>query len=200
MKKGFTLIELIISLGILSFVIAIIILFSNYFFQGYQFTFQENQIVSETQASIRSMTREIREMRDSEEGTYPLEYAGDREIIFYSDIDGDHQTDRIRYFTSGKELKKGVTYPSGNPPGYDLASEKIEIITSSLKLSSDSIFTYYNGSWPSDTANNPLSINSRLLNTRLIKISLALDTNENSGPDSHMLNTSVQLRNIKTNL
>jgi len=52
-----------------------------------------------------------------EDGSYPIAWAGDKEFIFFSDVDGDGQTERVRYFLgsakSGNETKQCVTYQNG---------------------------------------------------------------------------------------
>ena len=44
------------------------------------------------------MVKEIREARTSDDGSYPIEKARDKEFIFYSDIDKDGEVERVRYF------------------------------------------------------------------------------------------------------
>jgi len=44
------------------------------------------------------MTKELREARMGDDGSYIIEKAEDYEIVFYSDIDKDGDTEKVRYF------------------------------------------------------------------------------------------------------
>jgi hypothetical protein len=54
--------------------------------------------IDEARKGIETMVKEIRMAKEGENGAYPIEYAGDKEFIFYSDIDGDGRVERVRYF------------------------------------------------------------------------------------------------------
>ena len=96
--KSFTLIETIIAFSIFSLIMAalsgsILMLYRTH---GYQW--QQSLAISEARRGIETMAKEIREAREGENGAYPIEYTGDKEFIFYSDIDNDGKTERVRYF------------------------------------------------------------------------------------------------------
>ena len=98
MKKGFSLIETLSS--VLIFVIVfgtlITVIFSLYRINDY--AFNQAIAINEARQGIQTLVREIRGARDGEDGSYPILKAGDRELIFHSDIDGDGKTERVRYF------------------------------------------------------------------------------------------------------
>jgi hypothetical protein len=62
------------------------------------YQWEQSLAISEARRGIETMVKEIREAREGENGAYPLEFAGDKELIFYSDIDNDGETERVRYF------------------------------------------------------------------------------------------------------
>jgi len=98
MKKSFTLIETIITIFIffvLMLAVSEIILI---LYKTYSYSFQQAMAVSEAKRGIETMVKEIRSAREGENGAYPIEYAGDKEFIFYSDIDHDGRIERVRYF------------------------------------------------------------------------------------------------------
>jgi len=199
-KRGVTVIELLLAMSVF---ILIILGFYSYVIRGYRsVTFGTEQIdaIREAEIGIQQLTREIREASTAEDGSYALELAGDQEIIFYSDIDQDVYTERVRYTLNGTILEKGVTEPSGDPLTYNLAQE---IVTTAVKYVNNQtmpIFTYYNQDYPYDTENNPLPAPARLIETKLINIMLRVNVTPAVAPNDFDVQSDVQLRNLKTNL
>lgn len=95
---AFTLVEAIVTIFIFSLLMAAIFgsIFILYRTHGYEW--QQSLAISEARRGIETMVKEIREAREGENGAYPIEYAGDKEFIFYSDIDNDGRVERVRYF------------------------------------------------------------------------------------------------------
>jgi len=123
--KGFTLIEIFIVILIVGFLAGVIIFFvtslSNYR-MFFMFTVGSER---EIDMMLSNIAREIRTMNYSSNGAYPIEYASTTSIIFYSDLDNDGLTERIRYYLEDNILKRGIIKPSGIPPTYDQTNEKI---------------------------------------------------------------------------
>jgi hypothetical protein len=132
-------------------------------------------------------------------GAYPLAVTEDNQLIFYADVNGDEQVERRRYYVENDILKKGIVEPSGNPPDYVLDSEKTAIVVEHIDLSKLPLFTYYNGNWPGDAPNNPLSYWERPLETRLIKITIPLVISDANGEHLYQAESMVQVRNLKNN-
>jgi prepilin-type N-terminal cleavage/methylation domain-containing protein len=141
--RGFTLIEILIVMFIIVFLVGVIIFFvislSNYrtFFL---FTMGSEK---EIDIMLTNIAREIRTMNYSSNGAYPIEYASTTSIIFYSDIDNDGLTERIRYYLENNILKRGIIKPSGTPPSYNQANEKIWNMVYNVE---DFKITYYDES------------------------------------------------------
>lgn len=90
----------------------------------------------------------------------------------------------------------GLTPTPGPEP---LAFERV--VADYVSNGSASIFTYYNGNYPGDTTNNPLIAAERLLETRLVRVSLSI--NPSSGPvgaQAVSIENLAHLRNLKDNL
>ncbi len=193
-QKGFTLIEVLVSSAIL------IILAAG--FLGLQYITSQNQLsawrnylsIESANNAASSLSRELRDARASELGTYPLEVANDQEIIFYSDIDYDDIVERVRYTLSGTNLIKGVTEPSGDPVSYPPSSEKVRILTDIVRNASYPVFYYYNSDWPSDTANNPLPGSDRIAETRQVKIRLVTNSRSDQPNFDYTLESDVKIR------
>jgi len=115
--KGFTLIETLVVIAIFTLIMgaitgAVVILYRTH---GY--TWQQSIAIDEARRGVETMVREIREAKVGDDGSYPIKKAEDKEFIFYSDIDGDGETERVRYFlgtvVSGSQIQECVTFANG---------------------------------------------------------------------------------------
>lgn len=190
--KGFTLIESLVTVAI--FVLAlgatVGLVLGLYRSQGY--TFQQAQAIEEARNGIEIMVKEIREARGGDDGSYIIERADDFEFIFYSDIDKDGDTERVRYFVEGTDFRKGVIEPSGFPLEYT-GEEKISILSKYVR-NQPPIFHYFDGDL------QELPAPARLKDTKLMRVYLVVNVDPNRPPQDFVLESDVQLRNLKTNL
>jgi len=199
-SKGFTYTEVVISLGLVVTVIALVI--------GLQARLGENQafllktyLATETaNSTVSQIGRELRTMRQSERGDFPLATTDDQELAFYSDVDFDGVTEKVRYFLEETELKRGVIDPSGDPVEYPAENERVKTVAEYVRNGSQPVFYYYNEDWPEDQVNNPLTTPTRLNETKLIKVFLQINLEEDQPERDFILETFVQLRSLKENL
>lgn len=107
MKKGFTLIEVIVTISIFTIVLIAISSLVTTMYRTHGYAFQQSIAIEEARRGVDTMQKEIRRARQGEDGSYPIEKASEKEFIFYSDIDGDGKTERVRYFigTINSEIK-----------------------------------------------------------------------------------------------
>lgn len=116
-NKGFTLIETLVAIGVFSLVIAATMGFIIISYQTYGFSWQQSVAINEARKGIETMVKEIREANTSDDGSYPIELAMDKEFVFYSDIDKDGEVERVRYFlgttNSGSLSQDCVTFVDG---------------------------------------------------------------------------------------
>ncbi|OGM60922.1 hypothetical protein A3A75_02425 [Candidatus Woesebacteria bacterium RIFCSPLOWO2_01_FULL_39_10] len=193
-NSGFTLIEVLVSAAILV-ILAVGFLGLQYIISQNQVTVWRNYLsIEDANFSLSIMARELRDMRQSDTGAYPLEVANDQEIVFYADVDYDGEIERVRYTFSGTDLTKGVIEPTNPPVSYPSGSEKVRVITDIVRNASDSIFYYYNSDWPTDTVNNPLPQASRISDTRQIKIILKTNPKANDANNDYILESDIRLR------
>lgn len=198
-KRGFTIIELIISLTILGAITYVISTFQTDVFSLN--TNLQNNLNAQLDARhlIKQMVAELRKTTQSSIGSYAIESASSTAIVFYSDVNNNGSVDRVRYFTSGSTVKKGVVTPSGNPLSYNLNSEVVTTLVSDLVSSSTlPVFQYYPSTYEgtSSPMTYPLSIQS----VRLVKITLIIDRDPNRSPVPIVVTSQVSLRNLKDNL
>ena len=99
--EAFTLIETLVVILIFSLVLWVVFSLILMFYQNYDYIFNQSVAINEARKGIEIMVKEIREARVGDNGSYPIELAGEKEFIFYSDIDKDGDTERVRYFLGG---------------------------------------------------------------------------------------------------
>ena len=97
-------------------------------------------------------------------------------------------------------MSKGIIEPVGFPVSYPPANEKIVEIANNVRNQTLPIFYYYNGDWPQDTVNNPLLPPARVSNTKLIRVYLRLNSEENEPNRDFILESYTQIRMLKENL
>lgn len=116
-EKGFTLIETLVIIFVFVLIMGALSSLIVRGYRNYGYILRQSIAVNEARKGIRIMVKEIREARSGDDGSYPIEKAQDKEFIFYSDIDKDDETERIRYFlgstNSGSETKECVTFNTG---------------------------------------------------------------------------------------
>ncbi len=200
-KSGLSLMEILVALGILLLVTALVWMFvkQSYFFQS--FVFEQSTSINEAQRGVETLVKEAREAMPADTGAYPIESADKFELIFYSDYDRDVTVERVRYFLSGSDFIKAVTEPSGSPLVYSPQNEEQTIISRYVRNTQDEpVFTYYNGDYPDDTEHNPLPTPADPLALRLVHIRLKINAIPDKAPKEFILESDVQIRNLKDNL
>jgi len=188
-KQGFSLIETLTYIFIFSLISLVVSELILMIYRTKSYTFQQAEAIAQAQKGINVMTKEIREARTGEDGSYLIEEANDYQFIFYSDIDKDGKVERVRYFLDGSDFKKGVTEPTSWPPEYLPENEEVYVLTSYVR-NTPPIFRYY------DADLNELPPPARLKDTKLMKLTLVINVNPNRPPQDFTLETMVQLRNI----
>jgi type II secretory pathway pseudopilin PulG len=208
--KSLTLIETLVTIAIFALVMGVV---SSFIVMGYRtqsYAFQQSRAIAQARKGIETMVKEIREAKGGDDGSYIIEKADDFEFVFYSDIDNNGKTERVRYFIEGTDFKKGVIEPTGWPIRYPLENEEVFILSQYVR-NQPPIFKYYNGDWLGEAycqanptakvcLDNPLPTPTRLKDTKLMHLYLVINVNPNRPPQDFELISDVQIRNLKTNL
>ena len=114
---AFSLIETIVAIAIFALIIGAVTGSIVMIYRTHRYTFQQSTAIEEARRGIEVMVKEVREAREGENGSYPIEEAGDKELIFYSDIDDDGKVERVRYFlgviSSGSQTQECNSFSKG---------------------------------------------------------------------------------------
>lgn len=199
-KPAFGLLETIITLAISSLLAVAIGSFIVSSYKTSRFAEEQREAIVSARRGIDTMVQEIRSARAGEDGSYPVQAAEDFSFTFFGDIDGDARVEKVRYWLEGSDLKKGVIKPSGTPVAYPVNTETVRALSPYVHNGAAPIFRYYNGDYPGDVINNPLPTPTRLVQTKLMHVFLEINVDASRAPNSFVLESLTQLRNLKTNL
>lgn len=196
---GFTLIEVVVVIGIFGLISGgVITLVSSVFVQSSK---QGESIADTDQARKLSnkLTQELRNAVYGENGAYPLNSAGNQEIIFFSNVDSDDEVERVRYYLQSGVLYKGIVQPTGSPYSYNPAQEVAEKVQSSVANNSTPLFYYYNDSYDGITG-TALTQPVNVAQVNFIKLNLILSNKAASSNVTYTVTGGSSIRNLKTNL
>jgi len=199
-KQGFTIIEVTVSAFLMVILGISIFALQKVIGDSQLFAFTNYTNVDEANYSVSQMAREIRTMRQGQNGSYPIISGTDNDFSFYSDIDFDGESELVRYWLDGGTLYKSVIDPVGFPAVYPPENAIVRPLSDNVQNGADPLFLYFNDAWPEDSVNNPLPTPVDLAEVRLIRISLNIRSNDNVGTRGYLLNTNVAIRILKDNL
>ncbi len=193
-KKGFTLIEVLIVIAIISGIVTMISLFSFNITQFQFFIGKSLDVEGETQGAFKIINPELRSIGPSSTGSYPIASAASSSFSFYSDIDNDGIFEQVRYFLDGTTIKKGTIKPGGAPLVYNQANEKITEVVHNV--TSSNIFYYYDKNYDG-TNGSPLGYPMNLSAIRVVKMVLTVDDNPNAQPGPLIVSAIMNIRNLR---
>ncbi len=155
---------------------------------------QDVQILS------RRFLVETRSAVPSEVGAYAIQTASSGEFTFYTDADDDGMIERVRYFVSGTELRKGITNPIGNPLTYTGATEQVRTVVRDVAATTTPVFTYYGATYSGGASSTPLTVPVDVSQVRLIQLTITVDADATQPPEPAVFSTQVTFRTLKDNL
>ncbi len=195
-SAGFTLIETLFGISIFIVIVVALTLLSRNIWVYNTFVSASLNNVDMGRNTIKTFSKEIRTASTSDTGAYTISTATATTFTFYSDIDNDGLKERVRYFLSGTNFRKGVIKPTGSPLSYVVGNE---VVTTMLQnVTNTSVFEYFDKNYDGTTA--PLSSPVTISSIRLVKATLSTDKDPNRSPGITTFSTQVSIRNLKDNL
>lgn len=199
-QKGFTLVEVIVTIAVFTvFIFGVSTILSDIFTKSNQ-QLSSLSNIDQARSVLSTFTNEIRNAVTGSDGSYPLNQAGENQIIFYSNFGAPNSAiERMRYYISGGALYKGIVLPAGSPLSYNLSSETTRVVVSGVSNGSFPAFYYYDGNY-NGTGNalvQPVNINQ----VRFVKISLMV-SNQITPTDTSTfpISAGAAIRSVKDNL
>lgn len=197
---GFTLLETMIALSIFAlFIFMVSAMLNNIFVNSnQQLTSLDN--IDYVRGTMSLFINEIRNAITGSDGSYPINEAGESQIIFFSNFKTSNGViARIRYYVSDNTLYKGIVLPTGDPLSYNLSSESIKAVANGISNNGVPAFYYYDGDYDgnSDALSQPVNINQ----IRFVKMNLmVLKQLEPNNDSAFSITAGSAVRSIKDNL
>lgn len=190
-QSAFTLVEMQVAILIFSIIIVAFSSFVVYVYKSQYYSFGQLEAVNSARRALEKTSEEIRNARQAETGAYTIDAANDQSFVFYSDVDGDGQTEKIRYFLDNEELKKGVTEPPYT------GVETITTLAYYVVNGANPLFEYYDEDYTGSQASlaTPVSVTE----VKLVRFIIQVDRYENIIPPALTLESNIQIRNLKEN-
>jgi len=198
-QKGFTLLEIVIAVGIFVGVASIFGKFAaDIFFQN-KILSAQLKAQNELRSILGPFPSEVRSAAPSDKGDYPIVLAEADQFVFYTDVDKNGSRERVRYFIEDETFKKGILYSEGDPEEYNPSNEIIIQVVQNI-LPNLSGFTYYDETYDGETITNALvqPVSPHLV--RLVSVTVTADEDTSKNPPAVSASTKVSIRNLKNNL
>jgi prepilin-type N-terminal cleavage/methylation domain-containing protein len=196
--SGMSLVEMLIAIAI--FAIGILG-FSELFLHSWRqnsYTMEMGQASMAVSQGVNEMVQYLREVRQGDDGSYPVISADDNDLVVFDDYDRDSITERLHFYRSGSDIIMGVRKPTtGLPKSYAAGDAETKIIASHIVNDAGTpIFAYYDSNYPEDSINNPIDTPAMVPNVRLIRIDLHMNIDPNRAPDNIQIQSFVEIRNL----
>ncbi len=195
-EHGLTMVELVFAIAIVVFLGTVVVNFQNNIFSSGDFLQKSFLAEGDARSVLRVLVSELRSMNYSGFGGYPITSVEPNSIIFFSDINSDKITERLRYFVEGGHLKRGVVFSEGTPPSYDIFKESVSIIVRDIV--SENVFFYFDTNYEGTGEQLTHPINIPII--KLIKIKLIIDLDKGEREVPFEISSQVSIRNLKDNL
>jgi prepilin-type N-terminal cleavage/methylation domain-containing protein len=98
MNRGFTIVEMLVAIFIFAVITTALFSIIPTLYRADRYALQQTAAIDEARRGMKTMLRELREASPGQDGSHMIELAMPNELIFYSDIDQDDKTERIRYY------------------------------------------------------------------------------------------------------
>lgn len=197
-SQGFTIIEVTVGMTITIIILGVLYALQYITASSQNLILDQSIKVELANSSMASLIREIRTARDGDNGAYAIENATNQSMTFYSDIDFDGQTEKVRYFINGTQLQKGVIEPTGYPVTYPAGSEEVEVVSDNVRNGTLPLFYYFSGNFP--TVGTPLPVPADPDSIKLVRVHVRLNSKPNDPQGDYVLESNTAIRTLKNNL
>jgi prepilin-type N-terminal cleavage/methylation domain-containing protein len=202
-QAGFTVIELLLAMGIIS-VIGLGIV-------SFQIGLVRNTSIMQTTLSaqlqvrktFQSFVSEVRTAERANGGAFPLLEVGTSTFTFFANVDEDSDIERIRYYVgtstvaSTTILYKEIVHPTGSVYAHRL-SQVAQVVTNISFSTSTPMFQYYDTNYAGTTTALTFPVTNS--SVRLVSFTLPIDVNGPRYSSVQSFTTQVAIRNLKDNL
>lgn len=192
MRRGFTLLETVVTITLMSLVLLAISSAIVFFYRTNASVLEQSGAITSARRGIEKAMKDLREATIAEDGSFPIVSAGPNSITFYADVDQDNSVERIRYDLANEVLSRYTLQATGNPAEYS-GQETVEIISENVRnaIFATDVFKYF------DIDGNELSSSPSPLDIKFITGTITVNINPDRAPEEFTLTSSATLRNLR---
>ena len=201
-KKAFTLIEIMISLGIF----AILVTGASWFIIGSNRDLAViwEQLITQNQGkkTIDHVVNYVRKAETSSVGAYAIKMADPYDLVFYANVDSDTLIEKVEFsINSDSVLRETITKPSSTAAYNLYENGTTHTITLADNVTNYAmgvpVFLYYDQTYTGSQA--ALSVPFNLTDVRMIKVQLELEKDPTKSPLPLHVESTALIRSLKTN-
>ena len=200
--RGLTLIEMIVAIFIMAAgMLGFTLLFSSSW-KSNKFILETGVTAIQVNRASSDIIKNLRKVRQADNGDYPVESGDDFDLQVYLDIDNDGVTERVHYWldATNDRLMRGVREPSSTqPPTYAAGDGTTTVLADYIvNESTEPLFYYYNENYPGDTVNNPIPTPIAIEDVRLVRVFIRMNIDPIKAPNNINIESFADLRNLKS--
>jgi type II secretory pathway component PulJ len=195
-QLGFSILEMIFVIFILTIIGVAIANFQFNIFSLNKISTDNLTSQKEIYQALKIIRTEIRSMSSSNKGDYPIIKVATSTFTFYNDTNNDGRKEKIRYFLSDNNLKRGIIESAGNSDIYDSEKEIITNLIRNIANDTETIFDFYDSNY--NIISNPLT--EKITDIRLIKINIFINNNISKSSEPLYITSQASIRILKDNL
>lgn len=190
--KGLTLVEMLVSIGIMSIVMAGMSALFIMVWKSQAYQIKLGQASMFASRGVSAVVKNIRQAQQADDGSYLLQSGDNFDVVFFANIDGDGMVERVHYYLSGDTFFMGITEPAAAPPyAYPAGDESTTIVSNNVVNSgTEYIFQYY------DRNADLLAVPVSPASVRMIEVRLLVDVNPFTSPIPVTVKSRTTLRNL----
>ena len=191
-KRGFTLVETVVTIAMTALVSITLGWLLAYFYKTNAYALEQSTAVGQARRGVEDAMLYLREASYGSDGSYPIKSVATSTITFYANTNDDTVIERVTYSLINGTLYRAVATPSGNPSSYTGAT----IATTTLAKpvtngASLPVFRYFNA------AGSELFAPVDISEISSVRTTVVVDVNVNRAPVSFTLSGGATLRNLK---
>jgi len=191
-KKGLTIVEMLIAISIFTMGIAGFSLLFSKSWENNKFILQSGEASFAASRGVQTTIDVLRNARQSDNGSFAIVSADDNDLIIYSNIDDDSDTERVHYYLDNGTFKEGWTDPTDDiPPIYPAGDQTVKDLANDVvNDAGEPVFEYY------DIDNNLLSTPPTVNDVKMVKVYLEININPIKAPNNINIQSYATIRNL----
>ena len=201
-KKAFTLIELLITLGIFLILVSGSVWFIIGSNRDLAVMWEQLITQNEGKKTIDHVVNYVRKAETSSVGSYAVDTTEDYSLIFYANVDEDSLIEKIEFWLDSDEIfKETITKPSSTAVVdlYENGTSNTTNLAENVKNISQGnpVFLYYDESYTG--TEDALSGSFNMTDVRVVQVQLELEKDPTKTPVPLHVESKAFIRSTKTN-